>query len=145
MAKQRSDKSRYPSRYSPDGFVTSAQYITELICEKKARIDKKELPFQFWELPEWRKYYQYQVVVANSLLQKYSEKAIIAALKDNRTWKTYSLRGKWLIKVIEEHSVMIQNAQNSATEVEYNFKDKPTFDSNNNKKSILSKLRELDG
>ena len=46
MAKERSNNSRYPSRYSPnidkDGFawVTGRQYIVELICENKALQDK---------------------------------------------------------------------------------------------------------
>ena len=49
MAKKRTQKSRYPSRYSPDGWVHAAQYITELICEKKAKADKiGELPLKLW-------------------------------------------------------------------------------------------------
>ena len=46
MAKERSNNSRYPSRYSPnigiDGFawVTGRQYIVELVCENKALQDK---------------------------------------------------------------------------------------------------------
>jgi chorismate-pyruvate lyase len=49
MAKNRTNKSRYPSRYSPNGWVSAPQYITELVCEKKAQKEKKELPMKFWE------------------------------------------------------------------------------------------------
>ena len=52
MAKKRTEKSKYPSRYSPNGWVHSAQYITELICEKKAKTEGKELPIKIWELKE---------------------------------------------------------------------------------------------
>ena len=44
--------SKYPSRYSDGKKVTAAQYITELICEKRAVKDKKELPNNFWKLPQ---------------------------------------------------------------------------------------------
>jgi len=55
MAKKQTQKSKYPSRYSPNGWVHAAQYVTELICEKKAKTEGKELPLKFWELKEWLK------------------------------------------------------------------------------------------
>ncbi len=144
MAKKRTEKSRYQSRYSPNGYVHAAQYITELICEKKAQIDKKELPFKFWELKEWLKFYRYQVILANRLVKKYGEHAIISALRDNRTWKTYSLRSPFLEKIIQEYHRQAELSRKIAKEVEYDFSEKKTFDSNNNKKSIISRLKDLE-
>jgi len=145
MAKQRSDKSRYQSRYSPQGYVHAAQYIAELICEKKAVADKTgELPLKFWELPDWKKFYQYQVVLANRLMKAHGEHAIISALRDNRTWKTWSLRSPWLVKVIEEYVEKAELSRKIAEEVEYDFSEKKTFDSNNKKKSVISKLKDLE-
>lgn len=93
MAKQRSDKSPYPSRYSPSGWVTPAQYILELVCEKRALKDKKELPIQFWNLPEWASLFKSQLRKCHALLKQYDEKAIIAALKNSNI---YSLHAPWI-------------------------------------------------
>lgn len=92
MAKERTEKSKYPSRYSPGGFVTAAQYVVEMCCEKKAKKEKKDLPTQFWQLPEWQKFYKSQVNSANKLIKTYGELAVIAALKDKRSSWMYSLR-----------------------------------------------------
>jgi hypothetical protein len=144
MSKKQTKKSKYPSRYSPEKFVHAAQYITEVICEKKAQIDKKELPIKFWELDEWRKFYKYQITLANKLLKKYGEHSIIAALKDKRMWRTYSLRNPFLENVIKEYKAKQNIAREIAKKVEYDFSEKETYESNNKKKSIISKLEDLE-
>tara|TARA_R110000744_G_scaffold73552_1_gene147244 strand:+ start:4994 stop:5428 length:435 start_codon:yes stop_codon:yes gene_type:complete len=143
MAKNRTEKSRYPSRYSPEGWVSASQYITELICEKKARLDKKELPMKFWEIAEWCKYYKYQIILANKLIKLHGEEVVVAALKDNRCWSTYSLRAPRLKLIIEEkEKEKVERPQNT----EYNITDSKEvkYKTNNNQKSIISKLRDLD-
>lgn len=144
MAKKRTEKSKYPSRYSPRGWVHAAQYITELICEKKAKTEKKELPIKFWELKDWGKFYRYQITLANKLIKEHGEHAVISALNDNRTWKTYSLRSPWLVTVIKEYVEKAEIARKIAKEIEYDFSKKETFDSNNKKKSVISKLKDLE-
>ena len=144
MAKKRTEKSKYPSRYSPNGWVHGGQYVTELICEKKAKVDKKELPIKFWQLPEWEKYYKYQIMLANRLIKKYGESSVIAALNDKRLWKTYSLRSPFLVQVIEEYVEKKELAAKIRKEVEYDFSEKTTFESSNKKKSVISKLRDLE-
>jgi hypothetical protein len=142
MTKKRTSKSNYPSRYSPDGWVSAAQYITEFVCEKKAQKENKELPIKFWEISEWKKYFRYQITIANNLLKDFPEEAIIAALKDRRCWKTYSLRSPFLQSIIKEKQAEIKERDS----VEYNVVESENIKhkSNNNKKSIISKLRELD-
>lgn len=142
MSKKRSEKSKYPSRYSPKGWVSAPQYITEFVCEKKAQADRKELPIKFWEIDEWKKYFQYQITLANKLLKDFSEEAVIAALKDNRSWKTYSLRSPFLQGIIKEKQASIK--ERIFKEYEIVEKQEVKHRSNNNKKSIISKLRELD-
>lgn len=142
MSKNRTEKSKYPSRYSPDGWVSAPQYITEFVCEKKAQKENKELPIKFWEISEWRKYFRYQITIANSLLKDFPEEAIIAALKDRRCWKTYSLRSPFLQGIIKEKEALIKDRE--ATEYEIVEKESIKHKTNNNKKSIISKLRELD-
>ena len=97
MAKERSDKSKYPSRYSPGGWVTEAQYIVELVCERYARSKKKDLPMKFWKDSEWEKYYVSQLRATHALLKKYDGKVIIDTIKTSRMW---SLRPKWVKETI---------------------------------------------
>jgi hypothetical protein len=143
MAKNPSDKSRYPSRYSPGGWVSAPQYITELVCESKARKEKKDLPRKFWEDKDWEKYFKYQITLANRLIKDFGEEVVIAALKDNRCWSTYSLRSPFLIRIIEEKkaSYVVQ-----PKDTEYNIKESEEIkhNTNNEQKSIISKLRDLD-
>jgi len=144
MAKKRTEKSKYPSRYSPNGWVHAAQYITELICEKKAKTEKKELPLKFWELKEWLKFYRYQITLANKLIKEYGEHVVISALNDKRMWKCYSLRSPFLKNVMEEYKNKQEIAQKIAKSVEYDFSEKKTFDSSNKKKTNISKLKDLE-
>ena len=38
---------KFESKYSNNKMVSAAQYITELICENKAKIDKKDIHYKF--------------------------------------------------------------------------------------------------
>jgi len=140
MAKERTEKSRYHSRYS-ETFVHAGQYICELICERKAQSLKKELPIRFWQLDEWKKYFRSQINTANALLKKYDEKSIIRALNQPKAKKIYSLRAPFLIPIIEaeEKRVVVEKASSPAhiTEVDVNAKPRERIDP-------LSKLKELD-
>ena len=98
MAENRSDESRYPSRYSPGGWVTAAQYIIELVCEQKARHENKDLPIKFWTLKEWERFFVSQTRVCHKLLKSYSSQAIINAIKAKRI---RTLLPKWIVSVIQ--------------------------------------------
>ena len=52
---------KFISRYSNNKEVSAAQYIVELICEKKAKLEKKDLHYRFWLTKEWEKYYKNQI------------------------------------------------------------------------------------
>lgn len=79
--------------------ITEPNYITELICGRKAELDNNGiLPKKYWNIPKYQKYYKSQVTKASQLLHKYSGIAIINAIKNNR--KVYSLRPKWFETVI---------------------------------------------
>lgn len=146
MTINRTKKSTYPSRYSPDCWVSAPQYITELICEKKARLDKKDLPTKFWELKEWRNFYRNQITAANTLLKKYKAEAIIAALRDKKTFRIFSLRAPWLSGIIEEHESLLSKKQEQGTphieipDVDINEKPRVSKE----KRNKLSNLKRLD-
>jgi hypothetical protein len=103
MAKEQTNKSRYPSRYSPNGFVTAAQYIIELVCEQEAIKQKKELPVKFWNLPEWRLIFAAQLRAVHSLLKKYSPQVIIKVVKEKRY---NNLRPKWVEEAIAQEQIL---------------------------------------
>ncbi len=99
MPKERSEKSKYPSRYSPGGWVTPAQYIIELVCEQNARFHNKDLPMKFWNLDEWASFFKAQLRATHKLLKKYDEKVIIKVIKQK---KIRTLIPKWIINVLDQ-------------------------------------------
>jgi hypothetical protein len=133
---------KYSSRYSNGKTVTAQQYITEIICENKAKIDKKDLYFRFWTNKEWSKFYRDQIATANKLVKKYSEQAIIKALQNPKASRIFSLRAPHLIPIIEYEQEQLSN-QNTILSKEYDRSDKK-FEQRKNKSSVLSKLKELE-
>ena len=150
MSKSRSDSSRYPSRYSPkvdeDGFawVTGRQYIIELICENKAARDRKELPRAFYDLPEWQEFYQAQINNRSlgKLIKTHSVDKIISFLMENK--HIMSLRPKWVHNKLDEYRYTPTKCADPEEIKDYSFDKKERFTSNNDKKSIISKLEELE-
>ena len=102
MSKKKTSSSKYFSK-SAGGYVTAAQYITELICEALTRKKKPPLGAKFWKNPEWAKTYRNQIASANKLLSKFSVVSVISALKDERARSAYSLRSPYLLKLIKEY------------------------------------------
>jgi len=152
MANKQTDKSRYPSRYAPDKYVTAAQYITELVCERRAKMDKDELPTHFWNLPEWRQFFLAQIKVAHQLLEKYHAQAIIQALRDDkRLARTFSLKGllaPWAAKIVNDyHQKIVARKKMEKTTIQTPsiVSTVPTKPREKQKRrSLLGTLRELD-
>lgn len=149
MGKQRTEKSPYESRYSPGGWVTAAQYIIELVCERKAHIEQRDLPIRFWNSPEWQQYFKMQLRKCHALLKQYDEKAIIRALKDKKASRTYSLHAPWLLPIIEEHQkTVLAEKKNSEMASLQKPTNRQTIHSKPRERrktqGIVGKLRELD-
>lgn len=135
---------KYPSKYSNGKQVSAAQYITEIICENRARMLKKDLHYRFWVSKEWAVYYRNQIGSANKLLEKYSDISIIKALNSSKATKIYSLRAPHLLPIIEEEQKKI-DSQNKILSTEIERLEKPKFQSKTkSKSSILSKLKDID-
>lgn len=135
---------KFISRYSNNKEVSAAQYITELICEKKAKIEKKDLHYRFWLNKEWSSYYKNQIATANKLVVKYNPIAIVKALQDNKTNNTYSLRAPFLISIIEQHQKIL-DSQNREFSKKIDRSSAKTFKKNNKiTKGIISKLEEIE-
>jgi hypothetical protein len=140
-------KNKYTSKYSDRG-LTAAQYITEKICENKA--GGSDLPFQFWQLPEWKRFFAFQVVAANALLKIYAPEAILRALKAPDAKWIKSLKVQALDAIIKREQKQLdaelQREERAAKNVNIPRIDvtrKPV--ERIKKDNIFTKLAELDG
>jgi hypothetical protein len=139
-----SDK-KYPSKYSNGKLVSAAQYITEIICEKKAKREKKDLHFRFWTTKEWEMYYRNQIASSHQLLKKYDEVAIIKGLNNPKSEKIYSLRAPHLIPIIEEEQTILNNQNKELSLSLQRIKtEEVEFNRAKSKTNIVSKLKGLD-
>jgi hypothetical protein len=142
MATNESNESRYQSAYGGN-WVTPAQRIAEIMCERLAKQKKIDLPVKFWNLPAWKRTFMQQILAANSLLKVYKPKSILTALK--REPKAYSLRAAWLIAVIKEEEdkqERIEKVEETPSTPVLSTTEQPRV-SFSPTKSKLSKLREL--
>jgi hypothetical protein len=135
---------QYPSKYSNGKLVSAAQYITEIICEKKAKLTGQDLHHRFWASAKWAAYYRNQIGSANKLLKKYSETAVVKALNTPEASKIYSLRAPHLLPIIEQQQKILES-QNQTLSIELDRKENKTYKVNNtDKKNIVSKLKDLE-
>lgn len=145
MATERTDSHPFQSRHG-GGWATPAQFIAEILCERIARKEKKDLPSKFWNLPSWKRTYMQKILEANASLKLYSPNAILGFLR--RTPMAFSLRGGWVIPILQEEQAKEKAKQEKVetavvVPVASAIDEKPRapFVSAN---STLKKLRELD-
>lgn len=135
---------KYPSKYSNGKDVSAAQYITELICEKRAKINNQDLHYRFWTTKTWATYYKNQIASAHKLLSKYSDTAIVKALNGKGAEKIYSLRAPHLVAMIEREQKILDTS-NKTLSIEIDRKTNKVFrKSNTINNSIISKLKDID-
>lgn len=106
MAKNRSEKSPFPSIYSPGSFVSTSQFLGELVCQRAAYKEHKDLPQKFWELKKWRQYLVFQLKLANQLLKEYKGEIIIKALRDPKGRTIYSLGAPHLKGLLDKYAAL---------------------------------------
>lgn len=148
LAKTQTEKCKYPSRYSPDEWVTAAQYIIELVCEKIAKKHGKDLPAKFWNLPEWETIFKSQLKQCHGLLRNYDERAVIRALNSKGAWSLYSLRAPYLIPMIQaEQRKLDAEKKKQPTTIQLPSSDDtmlPVTRTVRRKTGIIGKLKDLD-
>jgi hypothetical protein len=94
MAKTQTEKCPFPSKYSPGKWITPAQYLVEVVCERRAINLQTTLPAHFWELSLWKTFFQYQLRIVNKLLKTYSYDIILFALNDAQWQHVWSFGNK---------------------------------------------------
>ena len=134
---------KYTSKYSNGKTVSVAQYITELICENKAKKDKLDLHYRFWTTKSWSVFYRNQIASANQLIKKYDPKAIIAALRHKDAEKIYSLRAPHLPAIIEKMQEEI-NSMNTILTQKFDRADKLISRPKQKTNNIIFRLEELE-
>lgn len=135
---------KFISRYSNNKEVSPAQYITEIICEKKAKLNKKDLHYRFWLNKEWAVFYKNQIAAANKLVKTYDPVAVVKALNDPKTSKVYSLRAPSLITTIQSHQKQVDAANSKLSVVIDRSENKKYSKNNSTTKNIISKLKDLE-
>ncbi len=146
MGTQQTEKSSYPSIYSSGKYVSAAQYIIELVCQKKAHLEQKHIGTQFWKNKLWADFFKMQLRKCHNLLKKYDEKAIIGALKHKNARNVKSLMATWLLPIIKEEQEkleILREKQGRADQVEIN-RETVSTQMRKPQKSVRSKLEELD-
>jgi hypothetical protein len=133
---------KYPSKYSQTT-VSAAQYVTELICEKKALIEKKDLHYRFWLNNEWSKFFRNQIASANKLIKQYGDKAVVRALSNPKSKNIYSLRAPHLKPIIEYEKLQLES-ENTQLSKTIDRNPKTNFRQSTTSKNIISKIRDLD-
>lgn len=134
---------KYLSKYSNGKTVSAAQYITEIICEHKAKKDKKDLHYKFWTTDYWSRFYRDQIASANKLLKEYSAEDIVCALNSSKAQQIYSLRAPFLKPIIEQASITNQK-KNQTLSKHFDRQEKVNFRKHKPKQNIISKLKDLE-
>lgn len=140
MAKERSDNSKYQSRHG-GGWITPAQFLAELMCERFAKKNGQDIPPKFWYKDPWKKEFFKQLSIANRLLEKYDPAIVSKALRSPDGKKIFSLGAPWLKKLIDYEEYKFKEINIQKVE---EAKVLPTKQSFVHKKSTISKLKDIE-
>ena len=145
MARQRSEVSRFKSP-STGEYCTVAQYIAEILIQRKAEADNKgSLAYKFWNKTQ-KKNYTRQVQAVSTLIGKFGESAVFDYII-NTNKRVYSASPKWVKEAVEKHKSVLDRRPKQNIEVTEVSRDntesqpRKTF----GKKTLFSKLRSADG
>lgn len=154
MAQEKSKKSGYSSKYG-GGYISPAQFLAEMMCERLATKNKQKLPNRFWEDAFWAKTFKKQIMDANKLLKDHDIHHILKALDSFKCKFVYSLGLKNVLLPAIEYYERLSETEAKAEEVRRqsgtNLELRKDFDTSekprsafspqrNNKKNLLSEL-----
>lgn len=163
MAENRTKSSTYPSKFGVGRFVTAAQWLAELMCERRARQEGTGLPLQFWKTKPWDAVFRQQVAAAHRLLAQLDPgktglgaKALSIFLRSEAGKDVYSLSAAWILPHLKKAHVQALREGMAAVSAKAN--EAPPAGGGDTspplppgpqepcvlKKNLLSRLRELD-
>ena len=143
--RKRTEKSKYKHE-STGEYCTCAAYAAEIMCMKYAEHKNVgSLPFKFWNVKPWDWTFKKQLFAARKLIKRYSEEALIRAIRSPEWGKIFSLNNKKGISIIKKYQNIIKQEREKDLQ-ELDVKDNPTTRSKSfGKKSTLSRLRNKNG
>lgn len=97
--------------------LTKPQMLAERMCERIAKRQKKALPYRFWQMEEWKKTFQLQVIRANQLLKEYTFEEISRALANPKAAFIYSFGSKkmWIPYLEQARKQIAKERENART------------------------------
>ena len=123
-------------------YCTAAQYIAEVLIQRKAEIDNKgSLPYKFWNKKE-NKAYTRQVQKLYTLIKEFGEKRVYDYII-NKNKRVYSAFPAWVKEGISRHFIRPhKNKDSNVPSEDLDIRKKPqkAF----GKKTLLSRLNALE-
>lgn len=146
MPTNASKESNFVSKYGGN-FVSPAQFLSEMMCERQAFRENEELVNKFWTQPRWKREFKKQILGANALLKLYDIKVIIKVLMAKPS--VFSLHAKWLDPFFQQEALLSQREKehkeikqdNPVATTKCGNNDRPTF---KGKTSTLAALEGLE-
>jgi hypothetical protein len=109
VATKETAKSWHRSIYDPGAWLTNADKLAELMCERRAKIEGRTLPNRFWDDLRWCDDFRHQRILAISLMKRLDPRgtgsgmnAICRALGSKKGRESYSLAAPFLLPLIEK-------------------------------------------
>lgn len=99
---------QYHSRFGADRPITFQQYVAEVMLARREKAFGRTLPQRFWERPGLERDYRLQIFACSSLLNRFPEGVIFAALKSPAGLSVYSLRNPALVPVLERTAAQMR-------------------------------------
>lgn len=124
--------------------MTAAQWLAELMCERRAAQERRKLALRFWDAEPDASFFMQQMRCANKLLKRYGVEQILAALNDPDGAACYSLSAPWLAPILARVSA---DSPGAAELVDEQLPARPRLEYRNSsaahpRESTLSRLRK---
>tara|TARA_Y100001963_G_scaffold147943_1_gene224984 strand:+ start:315 stop:788 length:474 start_codon:yes stop_codon:yes gene_type:complete len=117
--RKRTDKSKYKHK-STGEYCTCAAYVSEIMCQRKAQFKNEgSLPFKFWNNKAWKPFFLHQMTLANRLIKKYSEIALVRAVQ-SKDWdkaNIFSLKHPKATGIVNKYQLLLNEESNSKQKI----------------------------
>lgn len=147
MAKERTESSKYLSKYGEPGeslWVSANQLLAERILERQALKDKITLPPRFWQNKIWQKRFVLQSTHASKLLKDFPCEVILEAIAHWRLKNVYSLGLRSAIDPICQEIMERKVKLNTLQEQHYE-KQQPLEDTNRENVPLFKPVKRNGG
>ena len=138
MAQKRSKVSRFKSP-STGEYCTIAQYIAEILIQRKAEKENLgSLSYKFWNKAQ-KKSYATQIQAVSKLINKFGERQVYDYIV-NKNKKVYSALPKWVKDAVSQHRTSLEKPIDDTSELEnidINQRPRRAFGA----KNLFSRLR----